>query len=261
MMHERLAYRVFREAGVPSSRCNHARLSLNGEYYGLYANVENVDDIMIARWFEDPTGPLFEGHDIEFAPEYVPLFEHEDGPDDRTDIMGVAQALQLAPASVAIAEADEHADIAQYRSFWAVSAAVGQFDGYPYHWDDFHVYDDPVDGRLQFIPWGTDESFDPTINLLWVNGLLSTTCGQVPDCINAWAFEVLDHVDLMEQMDILGSVDEVAAQIQPYVVADQRRPYGPLQIAAARDQMRTFIAERRETILEQFSPDPDPVPE
>src|SRR5688572_31910563 len=40
MMHERLAYMVAREAGLPASRATHALVTVNGEHYGLYAAVE-----------------------------------------------------------------------------------------------------------------------------------------------------------------------------------------------------------------------------
>ena len=50
MMRERLGYMVFREAGVPASRAHHARVFVNGECYGLYANVENVDRRLVGRW-------------------------------------------------------------------------------------------------------------------------------------------------------------------------------------------------------------------
>src|SRR5262249_50535028 len=54
MMHERIAYWAARQAGgVPASRSNHALLTVNGQLYGLYANVEEPKDQLMARFFND----------------------------------------------------------------------------------------------------------------------------------------------------------------------------------------------------------------
>ena len=52
MMHERMAYWVARQAGgIPASRANHAQLTINGQPYGLYTNVETVKKRILRRWF------------------------------------------------------------------------------------------------------------------------------------------------------------------------------------------------------------------
>src|SRR5262245_56436832 len=42
-MHERLSMLLFRRMGIPAPRVAHARLFVNGEYYGIYDLVEPVD--------------------------------------------------------------------------------------------------------------------------------------------------------------------------------------------------------------------------
>src|SRR5690606_32903219 len=37
-----LTYRLFNAAGVPAPRCNFARVTVNGEYLGIYSNVESI---------------------------------------------------------------------------------------------------------------------------------------------------------------------------------------------------------------------------
>ena len=49
MMHERIAYWVARQAGVPASRANHALVTVNGQSYGLYTNVETVKKHILSR--------------------------------------------------------------------------------------------------------------------------------------------------------------------------------------------------------------------
>lgn len=49
-VHERLSYQVFVGHGLPAPRSSYIRLTVNGDLYGLYANVESVDD----RFLRDP---------------------------------------------------------------------------------------------------------------------------------------------------------------------------------------------------------------
>lgn len=58
MMHERVAYRMYREAGVPAARANHAVVYLNDELYGLFTVIDTVDDVFLKRWYDDASGSM-----------------------------------------------------------------------------------------------------------------------------------------------------------------------------------------------------------
>src|SRR6185503_1437004 len=133
----------------------------NGQAYGLYANVETVKKQMMGRWFDDNDGPLFEATDVDFRPADVARYELENGPDDRTLLTGLANALTLSDPDAAIAAAAAFIDMDELLNFWAVLAVIGQFDSFPYSipGDDYFVYADPTTQRLQVIPWGMDETF------------------------------------------------------------------------------------------------------
>jgi hypothetical protein len=258
MMHERLAYRAFRAAGVPASRSNHAAIFLNGEYYGLHANVESVDKRMLARWFDDAEGTLFEGGDVDFYPQFLEVFEHESGPEDRTLLAALIDALQLQPVADAYAAASAYLDMANWQRFWAVTIVVGQFDAYPYHFDDFHLYSDPDTGLFAFIPWGTDESFDAVSNPKAFLGKVAFTCALTVACVEGLGASLEESLTSLESSDFAGEVDSIAQQIDAYVTADQRKPYTNLQVDTAREGLREFIVTRRPTLAEQLSPDEEP---
>jgi len=56
---ERLITDVLRGVGVKASRCNYARLYLNGKYQGVYVNVERIDRVFLQRNFGNDGGALF----------------------------------------------------------------------------------------------------------------------------------------------------------------------------------------------------------
>lgn len=53
-----LGYALFAAAGVPASRCNFANVSVNGQGLGVYVNVEDIKEPMLARHFPNITGNL-----------------------------------------------------------------------------------------------------------------------------------------------------------------------------------------------------------
>ncbi len=53
LLHERLAYSLFREHGVIAPRAAHAKLYLNGVYAGIFTLVEQIDGQFTKRWFSD----------------------------------------------------------------------------------------------------------------------------------------------------------------------------------------------------------------
>ncbi len=93
MMHERVAYRFYREAGVPARRAHHAHLTLNNEDYGLYVNVESATRKMLEPWF-DNSGTMWEFWNADFESIYIDDFEVKFGDDDKLILYETALALE-----------------------------------------------------------------------------------------------------------------------------------------------------------------------
>jgi hypothetical protein len=254
MMHESLAYRLYREAGVPAARAHHASVTINGEPYGLYANVENVDQRMMARWFEDTAGPLFEVWDVDFYDYYVPYFELEYGPDDRTNIQGVADAFEES-GEAAMQQAKEHLDLDAFINYWAVGMYVGQFDSYPYSnpGDDCHIYNNPTTDTLVFIPHGEDETFYyASTYVAQANGIVGQRCLDSAPCLSDLKQRVREVIEIADDIDMLGIFDEVRALIDPYVRSDSHRPYSLDYVEYYQDLMRTMIRQREGELTDQL---------
>ena len=56
-----LAYRTLRDAGLPAPRCNHLKVYVNGVFYGLLENVEQVNHGFVRRHFGTNVGHLYGG--------------------------------------------------------------------------------------------------------------------------------------------------------------------------------------------------------
>jgi spore coat protein CotH len=255
MMHERLAYRMYRAAGVPAARSNHALVSINGEYRGIYAHVETVDETMAARWFEDVSGSMFEVWDVDFYDQYIDKFQLEFGEDDRAPLQAVADALEE-QGDDALLLAGEYLDLEQFARFFGVSGWVGQYDAYPYSnpGDDSHIYMDPTINRMVWLPHGLDETFydqnrKPTN---FVNGIVGSRCVAADFCeqdvINGlwWAQTVA------EKSDLAGYAAGVMEQIESYVEDDPYRPYTANQVFNEQDDIVDWIDERADQIEDWY---------
>jgi hypothetical protein len=78
-MREALAWRLFRQAGVPAARHTYAKLALDATYYGLFSVIEQVDKRFLKDHFGDnDRGNLYKAYcgDVGCA-----TLEHRTGPD------------------------------------------------------------------------------------------------------------------------------------------------------------------------------------
>ncbi len=262
MMHERMSYWVARTLGLPASRASHAMVSINGKPPALYINVETVKRRMLARWFRNDDGVLFEATDVDFTTTNA-LYPHADGSprddilhyelkskvDDRSALYGLAKALTNPSADQAIAEAGAYFDFAHFRSYWALTAVIGQVDGMPYSipGDDYYVYGNPEDRKLYLLPWGLDETFEAgDLDVLGqTHSVLARTCKGSTACRESFVDRVWEFMDKLEAMNWQGERERIAAQIAPLVRLDRRKGYTDTQVFAQQENMKYFIRERR----------------
>ena len=258
MMHERVSYRQFRENGLPAPRANHALVSINGEHVGLYTVLETVNRDFAKRWYDNTEGPMFEVWDVDFRDDYVDSFQLEFGEDDRTQLQGVADAMEN-NAEDAYTMGAEYMDWDQFAKWWANEIVVGQFDSYPYAspGDDCHVFVNqenlgPAGGpRLEWIPHGMDETYyyDEGVNVLsQINGVVAKRCVDVDACRDKVVEEMNLGLDLADEIETVAYHDFVAEQIEEHVRNDPNKPYSNDYVWYYQDHMRSFISGRRDDL-------------
>jgi CotH kinase protein len=245
---ERLAYDVYRAAGVPAPRCNSALVYINDEYYGVYANVEAEDKTFLRRWFDDVSGNLYEEGQSDFVPgaELAFNLETNEERNDRSDLINLIAAVSGAtnPDSF-LDDIGTYMDTRNYLRFTAVEAAVNQWDMYSYtvFWvNNLRLYSDPSTGKFHFIPWGHDmsmkpyrDSGKPYVHLFELarqydrtdgditSGLLLRRCLASQPCVSAYRAAVADIMAVYEGLDLGKRAAAYYAQIKPFVYEDNRK--------------------------------------
>src|SRR6185503_18950223 len=99
MVHETLAYTLFHAVGVPAPRTGFAYVRVNGAAYGVYLDVEQLDDVALASRYAT-TQHLYEGnYTNDLVPGDVNAFEVDEGSaGDRSDLQALVDAVS-APGS------------------------------------------------------------------------------------------------------------------------------------------------------------------
>lgn len=257
MMHERIAYRIFRDLGVAASRAHHTWVELNGEAYGLYTHTESATKDLIKPWYDD-TGTLWEFHGGEFEAQYIEGFQQKFGTDDRSPLEGAAVALD-GDGAFDVALVEQFIDLDDYLNFWAVSIWTAHYDGYPYRYpgDDAYTYFDPESGLLKFLPHGVDESFYysdwvPQDNVI---SRLGWKCLVTPECTQRLYTRVHEVSAEVEALNYAPYIADVRAQIAPLTVADTKKLYTDENVTYYQDFLVDMVANRKSQ-LEALVPTP-----
>ena len=169
-----LAYQAFAVAGVVTPRCNFAHVRVNGTDLGIYVNVEPIDHKLTKKRFADGTGQLYEGSLSDFRTNWVNTFDPK-GAGDQSDLVAVATVLETASDANLVASLEPYLDVDRFITYWAMEMLTNHWDGYANDKNNFFVYHDPTSGKLQFIPWGVDATFQPNATF----GNIGSTTGPI----------------------------------------------------------------------------------
>ncbi|WP_437497294.1 CotH kinase family protein [Sorangium sp. So ce1099] len=255
-----LAFKVFRDAGLPASRCNFAHVTVNGQDLGIYAHVEPVGKPLLERHFKDADGDLYEGQISDFRDGWTATYEkktNEDDP-DRSELDAVAAALLASDAELD-ATLGAVLDIGTFRRYWATESLIAAWDGYAGNMNNHLVYFDPESGKMSFLPWGPDMSFDAVDPLgapgrpqsVSARGAIASRLYQTPELRAAYAEAMQDLLDTAwKENALLLEIERMEKLLSPYVRENAEA------VRVATDAIRGFVTGRRATITSEIAPTP-----
>jgi spore coat protein CotH len=265
---ERLAFHFFRAQKLPAPRCNSALVFVNGQFFGVYANVEAEDKTFLRRWFESDAGNLYEEGQVDFEPGKEAAFDLETNEEanDRSDLVALIAALAGAKPASFLTDLGPQLDTAHFLAFTAAEAAVNQWDMYAYtvfYPNNFRIYREPLSQKFVMLPWGMDMSMKPFrdtgkphIEVLalarqgdFSNGKISAGrifqgCLNSPACRAAYVEVVKSTATAYEAADLRALAEKYHAQIAAEVAKDPRKEYSAAQIEAGYQSLLKTIQER-----------------
>ena len=257
-LHERIAYRVYREMGVVAPRAVHARLVINGEDWGLFSLVEEVDGRFTKNHFAAGNGNLYKEAWPSNADESIlqeALETNEDIADHSAFRQFQADLLAATPEQLPNVVAT-YLNVDDVFAYLAVDRSIVNWDGLSAFYciegfcenHNYYWYQDESTPTFALIPWDLDNTFETVTPLDGIPGSL-----EVPaDCTmrySAFAKEVMpsgcdpllqgfartDRSRYTAQLDRLlsgpfaegeieGWIDAWRTQLEPEVATDSRGP-------------------------------------
>lgn len=162
------------DAGVLAPRATYAEVRYNGEAWGFYTVVEQIDDQFLDRSIGDDEGMLFkagsnfgpgsdepslvyEGPD---ASDYGDAYELKmNESDDWSDFIGFIEFINTASDEQFENELGDHLDLQAYLRSAALDNLFANLDSYTLSARNYYLYQNTTLGRWQWIKWDCNETF------------------------------------------------------------------------------------------------------
>lgn len=155
-LNDYLSYGAWREFDVAASRTGWAELSINGEKVALYTTVEQVNEDLLAKYFEDGDGALYKpenpagsltylGSEID---AYTNVGYDGDVEIDHASFLAFVDVLN----NQAVTEWQNVMDVDSVLTYFAGNVALGNWDTYSAMGHNYYLYEAP-DGRMSMLPW------------------------------------------------------------------------------------------------------------
>jgi hypothetical protein len=158
-MREFLSYEIMEKFGMKVPLFSYAKVSINGEYFGLYLAVESILEPYLERNFEDAGGDLYksDGSTLEYIDDdedsYTGLEIKTNEEDyDFTKVTDLLKAIETG------FDIEKYLDVDSALRYIAANTALMNFDSYLGNFGhNYYLYE--VDGKFTILPWDYNMSF------------------------------------------------------------------------------------------------------
>ena len=262
-MREKLFFDVCREVGVPAPRASFAEVTFNGEPWGFYTVVEQIDDQFLDWNIQEDSGNLFKagdnfgggpgggpvgggggteadlvhyGSDQAVYEERYELKSNEDV-NDWSDLISFLDFVNNTTADAFAAGIDYRMDVDGFLRSAALDILFSNLDTYTGSARNYYIYHNMDTDMWQWIKWDGNEAFGSYANgagnmeTLAIDysdsprPLLENMLGH-PDLHARYIEHVCDLVDhVFNETHMHAQIDATAELIAPFVYADSHKMY------------------------------------
>jgi hypothetical protein len=221
MVHESLTYELFHALGLPASRTGYSFVTLNGDDYGLFLNLETLDEVSLPQWFPT-TGHLYEADvpKTDVVPGAPPFEVDEGSEEDISDLEALIAAVNDEEGDWSD-NVSPFADLEQMTAHWAVERYVTHWDGYAgvdaeFRPNNYYLHSDAA-GIFQMMPWGTDQTWE--FNMEFdepAGGVMFNECLTDASCKQLYLEGLTDLHCVAPRLGLGERVWQLAQMLAPY---------------------------------------------
>ena len=174
IMRARIAWELAQDAGMPAPRVNHVRLFINGQPYGLYANIEHYNDDYVEHRFARDAGNLYKclypadlanlgsdpnSYKLTSGGRRVYELKTNDTADNYSGLARFVTALHATTSTQALCALDSVFNVNSYLKWLAWEVTTGHWDNHSFNKNNFYLYEDPASGLMEFLSYDADNTF------------------------------------------------------------------------------------------------------
>jgi len=255
VMRSKIMWDILRKWNIPAPRANHVRVYINGSYFGLYINVEHIDEEFAASRFGNKDGNLYKclypadlayrgadpaDYKIWNGSRWVYELTTNIEEDDFSDLAEFIGILGNSPDPDLSCSLDRVFNITDYLKIMAAQIFCGDWDGYNYNKNNFYLYHNSATDKFEYIPYDVDNTFG--IDWFGINWATRNIYTWQPggDQMRPLYERIINNPVLRNQFSFYASqliantldidslilaIEERKEMISPYVASD---PYYPL---------------------------------
>jgi hypothetical protein len=185
IMRAKLMWDFLYKWGIPAPRANHVELYINGNYHGLYLNVEHIDEEFMDLRFGNKNGNIYKclyPADLDYLGSDPDLYKLEENgrrvyelkrneeADDYSDLANFISILNNSDDASFSCEIDQVFNTTDYLKVIAADILCGNWDGYIFNKNNYYLYHNEFSDHFEFLIYDPDNTFGiDWYNIDWAN--------------------------------------------------------------------------------------------
>jgi hypothetical protein len=164
-----LVWNFFIQMQVPGARSNHVDVYINNRFYGVYINVEHIDEEFVESRYGNNLGNLYKclspadltylGSDKDAYKNNGYELKTNTDADDFSDLINFTDVLQNTSSADMPVTIEPIFNMNAYLRYLAVEIFTGHWDGYSGNRNNYYLYNNAYTGKFEFIPYDVDNTF------------------------------------------------------------------------------------------------------
>ncbi len=167
MVREKFYFDVYNEFGLPVRRTSFIKLFINDVYFGLYTNLEEMDEIFLMDRFGENTGNLYKctyPADLTWHGTLQSSYGQYDlqtneQQNNYGDLIHFIDVLNNTPDENFQCEIEKVFDVENFLKIYALDISAGHWDNYGLNMNNFFLYHNQFTGRFMFLSYDCDNTF------------------------------------------------------------------------------------------------------
>ncbi len=284
LLRSAVGYDFLTRAGLPAPRHTYARLYLNDGYYGLFSNVEQIDELFLDRLGWDLHGNLYKGDGNLEPPKWYednPQWweanygKHTNDLNGYEDIRALINLINYTPDAQFPTAIAETLDVNGWLDWYAANILLGNFEMVA---KNYYLFHDFSADKWRILPWDVDLALGHNArfnsvfdyDITWDNPIDSGTLHSkkvdgrwnvlIEHMMRVPEFRYFHARRLIEMMagpfmtnTMFAKIDAYFTQIQPYAEADPNRwKPGGFTFHDGPAELKQYVTQRRVWLYENL---------